>query len=319
MAGFAQIPIELLLSIGRVSRHNDLQLHVLIAAPTAPPIQTLASQPQPLPALSPGGNLHLSFAVDRGHLDRRAQHSFRGRDGELSSDVISRDGENGMRPDLQLYVQVTRLACSRLTVLAHFYHRALTRGRRYIHVNRLGAQDLTGASARRADDTGRSRTFSATSSTGPRSLKRNPVPASAVSVFERNLHLGFRVLPATGSAARGPASVLGLTRRLRSAKKCLEEFAETASAKNAAKVVELYVDASPSGRRCELSAILPVGTKLIVAFALLGIGEDLVRFVDPLELVFGYLVAGVHVGVILPGKLTIGLTDLSVGGVSLYA
>jgi len=28
-------------------------------------------------------------------------------------------------------------------------------------------------------------------------LKRNPVSASGVSVFERNLHLGFRVLPAT--------------------------------------------------------------------------------------------------------------------------
>ena len=143
--------------------------------------------------------------------------------------------------------------------------------------------------------------------------------STQVSVFERNLHLGFRVLPATGSASRGPPPVLGLTRRLCSSKECLEEFTKTASAKNAAKVVELYVDASPSGRRGELSAILPVGTKLIVAFALLGIGEDVVGFVNLLELVFGYLVAGVHVGVVLAGKLTIGLTDLSVSRVSLYS
>src|SRR5438477_2198304 len=149
-----------------------------------------------------------------------------------------------MRLEFQLYVQVARLACSRLTVLTYFYHRAFTGGGWDIHVNRPGAQDLPGTSARRADDSGGSRSLSATCSTGPRALKRDPVPASAVSVFERNLHLGFRVLPATGSASRGPPPVFGLTRWLCSSKKCLEKLTKTADAENAAKVVELYVDAA---------------------------------------------------------------------------
>jgi len=40
-----------------------------------------------------------------------------------------------------------------LPVFAYLYYRALTSGWRYVHVNRLGAQDLTGASAGRADHT----------------------------------------------------------------------------------------------------------------------------------------------------------------------
>src|SRR5262249_28667760 len=66
----------------------------------------------------------------------------------------------------------------------------------------------------------------------------------------------------------------------------------------------------PTRRRGEISARLPVGAKLVVAPALLRIGEDLIGLPDVLKFFFGGFVAGVDVGVILARQLAVGFFNI---------
>ena len=54
---------------------------------------------------------------------------------------------------------------------------------------------------------------------------------------------------------------------------------------------------------------------MVVAGTFLLVGEDGMGFGDFLELLFGFLVAGVFVGVILEGELAVGLLNLIIRGV----
>jgi hypothetical protein len=54
--------------------------------------------------------------------------------------------------------------------------------------------------------------------------------------------------------------------------------------------------------------------ELVVARALLRVGEDLVRLGDLLERLLGLLVAGVAVGVVLERELAVRLLDVVLGG-----
>ena len=58
----------------------------------------------------------------------------------------------------------------------------------------------------------------------------------------------------------------------------------------------------------------PVGAELVVLLSLLAVPEDLVRFVDFLELGLGGLVARVDVGMVLARELPERLLDLFLGG-----
>jgi hypothetical protein len=136
-------------------------------------------------------------------------------------------------------------------------------------------------------------------------------------VLERDFHLGFGVLTASGSGA-SPAMAISCTRRPSSTKKRFEEVAEAASAEDLAQIIELNVDASPSGGRRELRAILPVRSELIVTLAFLRIRKNFIGLIDLFELLLGDPVPRVDVGVMLPSKLSIGLADLLVCRVSLY-
>src|SRR5215468_6278867 len=55
--------------------------------------------------------------------------------------------------------------------------------------------------------------------------------------------------------------------------------------------------------------VVGVEAKLVVNLALLGIAEDFVRFRKSLELLFGGLIAGIHVGMVLARKLAERLLD----------
>ena len=55
--------------------------------------------------------------------------------------------------------------------------------------------------------------------------------------------------------------------------------------------------------------------ELVVAGALLLVGEDGMGFGDFFELLFGVFVAWVFVGVVFEGELTVGLLDFVIGGV----
>ena len=51
-------------------------------------------------------------------------------------------------------------------------------------------------------------------------------------------------------------------------------------------------------------------TELVISGLLVRIGEDLVSFVDLLELFFGRFIAGIQVRVVLFGELSVCLFDL---------
>lgn len=87
----------------------------------------------------------------------------------------------------------------------------------------------------------------------------------------------------------------------------IPEAAEAAASKSAeARVrIEIRVDAREA--------------VLVVPGLFIGVGQDLIRLVDLLELFLGGLVAGVLIGVVFHGQLAVGLFDLGVGRVFLDA
>ena len=87
----------------------------------------------------------------------------------------------------------------------------------------------------------------------------------------------------------------------------IPEAAEAAASKSAeARVrIEIRVDAREA--------------VLVVPGLFIGVGQNLIRLVDLLELFLGGLVAGVLIGVVFHGQLAVGLFDLGVGRVFLDA
>ena len=62
-----------------------------------------------------------------------------------------------------------------------------------------------------------------------------------------------------------------------------------------------------------LFVLAPVGAELVVFPPLLGIAEDLVGLVDLLEARLSALVAGVDVGMVLPGQFPVRLLEFLLG------
>ena len=105
-------------------------------------------------------------------------------------------------------------------------------------------------------------------------------------------------------------------RRCTAAKILAEKIAETgaraataaASSKIKSAEIEIYVIAVRGTRRSARARSFK--TKLIVHLPLLGVGEDVVRFLHLLEFFFRRFVARVQVRMIFSGKLPVGLPDL---------
>jgi hypothetical protein len=73
----------------------------------------------------------------------------------------------------------------------------------------------------------------------------------------------------------------------------------------------------PAWRGCEVLTRL-IRAHLVVRFALLGVLQHLVGFLDLFELFFGVLLLG-HVRMVFAGELAIGLLDRVLGGRSFHA
>jgi len=76
MAGLTQFFVELLLSVSRVRRYDDLQLHILIASAPGALVKTLTSQSQPLTTLSAGWYLYFYLSFECWYFDSRPQYGF---------------------------------------------------------------------------------------------------------------------------------------------------------------------------------------------------------------------------------------------------
>src|SRR5215510_8932518 len=201
-------------------------------------------------------------------------------------------------------------------MLANFYYRTLSSSGRDIHIDVPGIHYLPCSPAGGANDTRRG-SFSTTSRASTRTLKSYPMTASVVRILEGDFHFCFGILPPTCSRTATSPALLGLRLGSHTAKKSFKEIAESTAAKDVADIVELDVGPRPARRWSELRSVLPVCTELIVAFALRGIGEDFVSFVKFFEFVLCDPIAGIDVRVVFSCKLSIGLSDLVVGGVTL--
>ena len=119
------------------------------------------------------------------------------------------------------------------------------------------------------------------------------------------------LLKADGDAR---AQALAALRRVGVRPRAAEAAAEKA-AEDVAEVAEVEAArAVGSAARTRAVARVHAGkAELVVARLLLGIGEHLVGLVDLLELLLGFLVAGVHVGVVLARQLFVCFFDLFLG------
>ena len=125
--------------------------------------------------------------------------------------------------------------------------------------------------------------------------------------LEGQLQVAHHVLAAAGSlVGRGPASAAA------------EELAE-----NVAQVTEVTETAeSAAAIAAGTGAVIGIHAGkavLVVTGALLLVGQDFISLADLLEHLFGTLVAGVPVGVVLHGLLAVGLFNFLGGGAFVYA
>src|SRR5690606_17910549 len=122
-----------------------------------------------------------------------------------------------------------------------------------------------------------------------------------------------------GTASRGL-----LRAAATAAEEAAEQVAETAAGLVAEQVVDVEATAGPAPAAAteaagESAEAPGDAAHLVVLLAALGVADDVVGLGDLLEpLVLGS-VAGVGVGVVLPGELAIGLLDLVGAGVLLHA
>jgi hypothetical protein len=143
--------------------------------------------------------------------------------------------------------------------------------------------------------------------------------------LERDHDVGFDIAPSLGSSRPLPKTSTAKTSRPASAaEKLLEEIAEASSAEfefHAAAVPGAVATESatrllriPSGRRLKSARLIPVRAQLVVFFSLLRIAEDLVGFIQLLELFFRRCLVLIDVGMVFARQLSERLANLIVAG-----
>src|SRR5262249_52056974 len=117
----------------------------------------------------------------------------------------------------------------------------------------------------------------------------------------------FVVLTTNGKARAREWSAPGAKQRL---KKVAEAAWTVVGAEEVAEVAIFHAPAFPARRRREIRACLPVRAELIIALALLRIGEDVICLPDVFEFLLRSFVPGVDVRMILARQLAVGFLDL---------
>jgi hypothetical protein len=130
-------------------------------------------------------------------------------------------------------------------------------------------------------------------------------------LFEAEFYGGLDILPTHGkagaSARATPGTKPGTKQRL---KKVAEATRATPGTEEVAKVTEINASAFPARRWGKIGPCLPMLAELVIALALLWIGEHCIGLPDLLELLLRALVARVDVRVILARQLAIGFLDV---------
>src|SRR5687767_5408835 len=121
-----------------------------------------------------------------------------------------------------------------------------------------------------------------------------------MGLFERERDFCLDVLTRHGEASAAASASTA-------AEQALEEIAKSAlspaSAEQIAKIAKLDVRTLPPGWRPEIFAGFPVLPKLVIALAFVRIRENFVGLVQLLKFLFGRLITGIYVRVILARQL----------------
>src|SRR5262245_24583655 len=126
-------------------------------------------------------------------------------------------------------------------------------------------------------------------------------------LFEAEFDSGLDVLPTHSKAGASAWAAPGTKQRL---KKVAEAAWAAPGTEKVAEVGIFDAPAFPARRRGKISTRLPVLAELVIALALLRIGEDLIGLSDLLEFLFRAFIAKVDVRVILARQLAVGFLNV---------
>src|SRR5262245_23529900 len=330
-----QFLIEIALGRREIGRHDDLDLHELVAAPAA--TRTHARHPVSGQAKRPsarGGrrDLHRNLAPQRRHLDVCSEGRLGRGDRQLELDVVALALEERMGRDGHGEIEVTPAAGRARALAGHAHALPRLHAGRNFHVElpppSLPAGAATGRARLAADVAG-----AVAGRAGLIHLERERLARARVGFFQRDLDASLNVIAASARLAAAEAAtnaeqVLELhaasiaTSPARPGTEIAEDRAEEVG--EVAAVAALILNAEASARLTGalpgglLGVALPVGAERVVATALLRIGEHLVRLVDLLEAVGRVLRLG-DVGMVLSGQPAEGGLDRLVVGLPIDA
>src|SRR5438552_1724834 len=338
--------------LGRVQmgRHLDVHPHVQIAHLIALNIfHAFAFEPENGSRLCARCNSDVRLALQRWHLDLRAQRGLDEVDWHFANQVVAVALKNFVRPDVQDDIKISRRPApnAALAVAGRAQARACVHARRNLNLDFRGVLASPGAVARAArffnhasgpvaTRTGLGDTENAAgtddlpaSAAGRARLRRRArfragaaarlarlqfgdrdlFFAAEHGVLERNLHVVTKV----GAALR-PGGITPFA-----AEQFVEDAAGAAAedfAENLERIVESAA-ARPSARA--RSGIESGVAVLVISGALLRVAQRFIGFTQFFELFLGGLVARIFVGMIFAGQFPVGLLDFVLTGVALHA
>src|SRR5215472_8116093 len=341
--------------IGRL-RHHDLNLHIRVAARAFPHTRhTFFLQPQRAPAIRSGRNAHQRAPIDRWHFDLRPERSFRNRDGHLDVNVVAAPFEEvvGFHNHTKVQVACRRAHRAGIAFAGNAHAPATIDARGNAHIDRFGLSNATLTAAggtRAAQFAGPAaaiaghveahfpsrlleRTRAVTCWAGLRGTDGSRAMTGPARIEPRNLKLLYR-------AAHGIPEInfdlvfqiaarfflrFHRCRAAPPAKKLAEQISETGAALLPAEIeatkieIDVLLARVVAGTVISRRHVVAVEAVLVVHLTFLGIGKNVVGFLELFELFFRSFVAGVQVWVVFAGQLSKRGADIFGAGFARHA
>src|SRR2546422_30918 len=318
-----QTLVQLLFGGRQLGRHHDPHGHQLVAGAAAfEPRHAVARQAERAAARRRRRNLHGDLAPQRRHLDRRAQRRLGRGERQREMQVVALALELRIRRDGDDQIEVAAAAGPAAAFAGHPHLLARAHAGRDAHVD-VAARALPARAVTRRTRLAANVAAAVAGGAGLVQLERERLARAVERLVQRDLDARLDVLAAPptpgpraaaaeeGFAAAAPESnptAAGLAGARPARSEVAEDRAEEVGEVSGVPVLDR--ETARLLTRGLLRIALPVGTEGVVATALLGVGQDLVRLVDLLE---ACVLTFVDVGMVLTGELPVrGLDGLVV-------
>src|SRR5579884_1378881 len=321
-----QLAEELLLLVREVRRELADQADVFVAVAAVLELRhPFAGQAQQLVVLRAGGDRHRHLTVHRRHAHLAAQDEVVDADRDVEVDVVALalPAIVVLHVDDQEQVAARTAAGPRRALAGEPDPLAVAHAAWDRHVESLRLADAAGAVTLRADAIAVGAGALA-ARTRVLDLQRDLLLPAFVRVVQGQLDRRFEIFAAL---RRGEPGRTGAAAAADPREEHVEEVGEPArpaGAAGTARSADVEIEAAEVGvLRLTVRALLlglarralPVRSEDVVLLALLGIAENLVRFLDVLELLFrGFLVVRIRVRVPFPRELAVRALDVFLGG-----